>query len=155
MGWGNKFPILTQLNLITRTPQRRDAVWEFFVDKYGQEGGDYRVGYLCRDWVPGPDIDPRPPWDTDKQNPWKQDQADEWKSHCQNDLDAKNTGHDLTLKSTGNTVEEDLTQWIKDAILAKQQIIYKFVRDDDQIPWKADLGITGPIWHITVTGPGW
>lgn len=154
MGWGNKFPILTQLNLITRTPQRRDAVYDFFVATYGPESGNYRVGDLCFDWKPG--VTPNPPWEDDTQEQWKLDQATDWQSHCQVDLKVLNAGHDLTFKSTGNTVEYDLTQWIRDAILAKEQIVYKFVRDDELDPsWKADLGRTGPIWHITVTGPGW
>lgn len=157
MGWGHgKFPIFTQLNAITGSSSNRDTVHDYFVAKFGENGENYGLGDLCYDWKPG--SVPNPPWQTGGYVPAD---ASEWKDHCQNDLNVPNTGQGGTA---GNTVAQDLSQWVKAALLAKEKVVYRFLRDDtlgqDGGPaWKADLTKTGgkgtvQKWHITVTGPG-
>lgn len=153
MGWADRFPIFTQLNLITNPGNIKDT-HTFFTGKYGPTGAGYTVGDLCYDWEPG--STPNPPWEKEKQNPWWKPDVDGWKDHCQNDLKIGNAGHDQGNPST-TTVEKDLTNWIRDAILAKEHITYKFKRDRAlNPPWKADRERHGKgPWQITVTGPGW
>jgi len=151
MGWGQGvFPIFTQLNVLTNA-NHIDDTNTFFVNTYGKDGKGYTVGDLCYDWEPTKA--PSPPWPTVPPN-WDAATASEWKNHCQNDLNVPNVGLDHDGSETGNTVKEDVTNWIREAILAKQRIIYQFLRDDDG-GWKADRWKAGENrWRIRVTGPG-
>lgn len=155
MGWGQgKFPIFTQLNVLTNSGHIDDT-HAFFVATYGSNGKNYTVGDLCYDWRPA--SKPTPPWQKTPPG-WDATEAGEWKVHCQgSDLSVANAGSDHTGSKTGNSVAEDLTNWIREAILAKERIIYKFHRDDElDPPWKADRIRAGDKrWRITVTGPGW
>ncbi len=153
MGWGDKFPIFTQLNQIT-SPGNIGETHTYFTDTYGLDGASYTVGDLCYDWPPG--SAPNPPWENDQQDPWNRPDVDDWKQHCQTDLNIANAGHDQGNPSS-NTVKEDLTNWIRVAILAQEQIIYRFRLDRTlNPPWKADRDRHGKgPWQITVAGPGW
>ena len=154
MGWGQgKFPIFTQLNILTNAGHI-EATREFFVSHYGEDGLKYTVGDLCHDWTMGP------PWGVLADAPaHNAADANDWQDHCRTDLAVKNDGVDFDGKTTGNTVADDLTKWIRDAILSKERIIYKFHRDDE-IPnkWKADRRQNDAnkqvVWRITVSGPG-
>jgi hypothetical protein len=66
-----------------------------------------------------------------------------------------NQGLDHDGKSTGGTVEDDLRTWIVDAILKKQQIVYRYRRNKSAgADWQADREQKNGRWYITVSGPG-
>ena len=155
MGWGRgKFPHFDQLNVLSN-PRNMPNTQQFFIATYGRDGmgtdegtKPYKVGDLCYDW--DDTKTPDSPWKGAPADPYHGAEANEWKIHCQGDLQVPN-------HSTGNTVEEDLTNWIRDAILAGDRIFYKFHRDDE-VPdtWMAERRRRGrDMWVITVTGPGW
>ena len=152
MGWGRgRFPVLSQLNVITN-PGHIDDTYDFFVNAYGTTGAKYTVGDLAHDWRTG--STPPPPWEADEDNLWQQGDAQNWQRHCQKDLNIANAGQNQGTPST-NTVEQDLTKWICEAILAKEHILYRYRRDSTLKPsWKADRIKKEGRWHITVTGPG-
>jgi hypothetical protein len=162
MGWGQgRFPVIGQLNAIAN-PGNVSNTRTFVRNTYQSSGASYTIGDLCYDWSPrDPTTPPNPnrpdpPWQNATQHPWNQPDAAAWKDHCQNDLNISNSGDDQGSPSS-NTVEQDLTNWVREAILAQEQIIYRF-RPDSTLnpPWKADRARQGQgPWRITVSGPGW
>jgi len=69
MGWGGgKFPVISQLNVLT-APGRIQDTQQFFIGKYGLQGENYHLGDLCFDWEAA--IVPAPPWAEDEDNPRK------------------------------------------------------------------------------------
>jgi len=146
MGWhGGKFPVLAHLNVLTNPSRIRDTQM-FFMTKYGVDGTNYQLGDLCFDWDSAQT--PPPPWNEDEDNPYDLQNARDWQRHCRHDLNDPNTG----VGAVG-TVREDLTNWIRSAILNGDHIKYKYKR----IPgnrWKADLQPTPTHVRITVYGPG-
>jgi len=154
MGWAKgRFPVLSQLNVITN-PAHIDDTYDFFIKQYGEDGDRYQVGNLAYDWAPGGKGTP-PPGEEDEDNPWNKGDADEWRSHCQKSLKMTNQGLDHDGKSTGGTVEDDLKSWIVEAILNKQQIVYRYRRSGTEgAGWQADREQKSGRWYITVSGPG-
>src|SRR5215203_1730960 len=119
MGWrGGKFPVLSQLNVLTN-PSRIQDTQTYFRNKYGNQGQNYNLGDLCFDW--DEKQTPPPPWAEDEDNPHNPADATAWKDHCQKDLNVKNTG----IGAQG-TVRDDLTNWIRTAILNGQHIKYRY-----------------------------
>jgi hypothetical protein len=155
MGWAKgRFPVLSQLNVITN-PANIDDTYDFFTGQYGPDGSGYQVGSLASDWAAGGKGTPPPSWEEDEDNPWNKGDADEWRAHCQKSLKMTNQGLDHDGKSTGGTVEDDLRTWIVDAILKKQQIVYRYRRNKSAgADWQADREQKNGRWYITVSGPG-
>ena len=148
MGWGERFPVLRQLNALT-TPAHINDTHTFFTSTYGADGSGYEVGLLCLNWEPGQN--PAPPWHAEVKDTWREADAQDWYSHCKDDLNVQNAGD-----GASGTVAEDLTSWIRDAILAKTQIQYIYLRRNGlNPPWKADVKTlqSGKV-RITVSGPG-
>ena len=84
---------------------------------------------------------------------WDEASAAEWKMHCQTDL--KNENKDIYGHDTQQSVQDALTEWIRDAILAGDRIFYKYHRDDEVPNWRAEIKRRRKkMWVITVTGPG-
>ena len=147
MGWGReRRPVLYDLNRLTNSANI-DKTYKFFTDRYENNGQRYRVGDLCAD-IPAS----RAPWGTKK--PIKDDDKKRWRHHCQKELNVPNPGGK-------NTVEQDLTAWIRDAILNKVQVVYlykettKFDQAGKQRSWSAKRTvINDKKIKIVVTGPG-
>ena len=144
MGWGpNRFPLLAHLNAVTASPVDRGNTHAFFVNHFGPKGDGvggvkrYELGDLCAEWPNG--------WPG-----WNPVDARDWRLHCQHDLNVPNTGTGSTMQ----TVRADLERWITDALLAQEQIVYRYVRAPGSFTWKADLTRRGSRWHIVVSGPG-
>jgi hypothetical protein len=159
MGWRTgKFPVFSQLNLLTN--QRHiDATHDFFVQAYGADGAGYKLGDLCMNWDQEDPITnvPPPPWEEDRDNPWNRDDASDWYAHCQVELDNLNTGSVDGGAPSGQSVRADLEDWIKDAIINKKSIKYKYKTRPGYTVWRADLEVH-PVdpnrLRIIVRGPG-
>ncbi len=143
MGWGRgRFPVMSQLNAMTATAERRQALATFFANHYSQ-ANPYTLGSLCRDWDQ-PRYGVAPPWDEDEDNPWHGRHADEWKDHCQ----------DQTVLPAN--VRADLETWIVYAIQNREQIVYKFRRRNTAwVARRTNIGSGGTnVWEIVVEGRG-
>lgn len=147
MGWGReRRPVLYDLKRLTNR-KNIETTFKFFQEKYGKDGKRYKVGALCAD-IPAS----RAPWGTS--NPIKDDDKKRWRHHCVNDLNVPNPG-------SKNTVGQDLTAWIRDAILKKIQIDYsyketkKFDQAGQQRSWSAKKTVVNDKKiKIVITGPG-
>lgn len=155
MGWDSgRFPVFSQLNIIT-SPAHIEDTYKFFTETYGPDGDTYTVGCLARDWRPNGNGTPEPPWQHDEDNPWKEGDANEWFAHCQEALKQVNQGLDHDGTMAEGTVEEVLRRWIIHAITKKEQIVYRYRRDQTaDAGWQADRKQASGRWYITVTGPG-
>jgi hypothetical protein len=128
------------------SPQHIKKLKKFF-ERYGTNGEEYILGDICYDWQPN---NPNPPpWQTDPDTEWDQAHATQWQTHCRTDLDVPNTDDNGT--PTGNKVMEDLTIWIREAILAEKRVVYRFRRNGT---WRAKRSAQGNHWRIEVYGPG-
>jgi len=157
MGWARgRFPVLAQLNMLT-TPGQINDTKAFFLSRYRHPGNTtlpaYKLGDICADWrgPSGSTTLADPPWEDDRDNPWSKPDAEDWRHHCQTDLNVPNTGSGGTA---GNTVYDDLTDWITTALTAATppRLKYKYRRGGTT--WKADIIKSSTMWKITVTGPG-
>lgn len=139
MGWGRgRFPVFSQLNALTATPDQRRSLKTFFENQYPDN--TYALGKLCHDWT-GPMHGVSPSWTDDEDNPHNGRDANDWLKHCQ---------------ALPERIRTDLEAWIKRAIQNEQQIVYRFRRQKAQ--WTANCTNIGtpeaPIWEIVVEGQG-
>ena len=141
MGWGRgRFPVISQLNAITATPEYRRSLKTFF-DSHYTKANPYTLGKLCQDWDRSR-YGVSPSWAEDEDNPYNGRHADDWFSHCQ---------------ALPDNIRADLEEWIVRAIQNEQQIVYKFRRQ--KTSWTAACKNIGseavPIWEIVVEGQGY
>ena len=141
MGWGRgRFPVFSQLNALTATPDQRRSLRTFFENQY-TEANRYELGKLCHDWN-GPMFGVSPSWADDDDNPYSDRDADDWRSHCQ---------------VLPDNIRADLEAWIVRAIRNEQQIVYRF-RRQKKASWTATCRNIGtpaaPVWEIVVEGQG-